>query len=42
MHISYNKTRPVGGVPPGALKPHMLINGPIKEGIEALAPTLMT
>ena len=27
---------------PGALKPQMLINGHIKEGIEAHAPTLTT
>ena len=40
MRISYNKTRPVGMLLPGALKPQMLINGHFKECIEAHAPSL--
>ena len=40
MRISYNKTRPVEMLLPGALQPQMLINGQIKECIEAHAPTL--
>jgi len=39
MHLSYNKTRPVGMLVPEALKPQMLINGHIKECIEAHAST---
>ena len=42
MHISYNKTNPMEMSLPGALKPQVLINGHIKECIEAHAPTLTT
>ena len=42
MCISYDKTRPVEVLLPGALKPQTLINIHIKECIGAHVPTLTT